>query len=252
MDCREIQNRIDAYLDGATGPDENARIREHLGNCASCRRLEALLRGDADLNDHAAPRDLVDGVLARTVGSPCARAQDLLPGREDGTLEPVDRELVALHLERCRDCAALSKALERLTAWLPALAEREPDDAFLTGVLARTTNRKTTFERLVSRWRQTADRLWRRPRLALEGAYVGMLVMLALFAAPLSPFRDVPSRAVAAIRAEFSEPVLQPALARLDSRVSTESRQAWGAARGAVTARQELRCIVLRERSLRA
>lgn len=38
MDCRDIHNRIQAWLDNTLDPDELAETRKHLRSCARCRR----------------------------------------------------------------------------------------------------------------------------------------------------------------------------------------------------------------------
>jgi hypothetical protein len=126
---------------------------------------------------------LVDAVLARTSGPACSRATELVPGIADGTLEGTDAALVRLHLERCGECAAIARVLAALPADLAALAELRPDAGFARDVLARTSRRS---RRAAGIW----QRLVLRPRLALEGAYVGAVVVFALVGLGGTPLRE--------------------------------------------------------------
>jgi hypothetical protein len=173
-----------------------------------------MMLANLDLPAMEAPADLAASVLEKTSGPPCDRAHLLLCDHVDGRLPEIDEELVRLHLAGCGDCDALAAALARLKEDLPALAEFEPDANFVGDVLAATTY---SLPPLPGFWDRLAD-AWKRavlrPRFALEAAYVGTAALLLLFAAPFSPFRELPSQALAAVRetprivvAEGVEPV---------------------------------------------
>ena len=134
-----------------------------------------------DVPEVEAPSDLAASVLARTTGSACSRAREILPSLTGETATSVDAELLALHLERCGPCAELSLALDRLAVDLPALAEVRPDRRFAWEVLARTARRPsqgldTPLRRPAAVW----QRLVVRPRFAAEGAYLGSLLIAAV------------------------------------------------------------------------
>jgi hypothetical protein len=114
----------------------------------------------------------------------------------DGALPAVDDELLRLHLDACPECAGLARALLRLQADLPMLAERLPDDRFLADVLARTTLRGWAAPRRAARLAEGWRRLVQRPRFAFEGAYLGSIFLLMLFGIPASPLAGVPQRAL--------------------------------------------------------
>ncbi|MGQ9920904.1 MAG: anti-sigma factor family protein [Desulfobacca sp.] len=71
MDCREVQEKLSAYLDGELSPRQQELVARHLDGCQACRRelqiwqqlWEALLREPV-----AAPADLTARVLARLPG----------------------------------------------------------------------------------------------------------------------------------------------------------------------------------------
>ena len=105
-----------------------------------------------------------------------------------------------MHLDACGECAGLAAALARLATDLPPLAEMEPDARFVPEVLARTSRRRAPFDawtaRLAAGWRRLAQ----RPRIALEGAYAGAIVLVMLFGTANAPFADVPRRGIALVR----------------------------------------------------
>ncbi|HEX4826267.1 MAG TPA: zf-HC2 domain-containing protein [Candidatus Polarisedimenticolaceae bacterium] len=121
--------------------------------------------------------ELTAAILARTSGPVCGAARDQLCGVADGTLDSIDAELVGRHLEGCAECAALAEALASMRRELPRLFGDHPDPAFLQEVLDRTTARNRT-PRLAERCRAAARRLLDRPRIALEGAFVGAVLLV--------------------------------------------------------------------------
>jgi anti-sigma factor RsiW len=58
-----------AYWDHDLGPEDSARLEEHLGACGACRReyeaFEAMLGGLSSLERQAAPAGFVQGVTQR-------------------------------------------------------------------------------------------------------------------------------------------------------------------------------------------
>lgn len=143
---------------------------------------------DADL--HA----LLEGVLARTSGPVCGRAHELLA---DDDPPAVERELLALHLERCHGCRELAAVLAALADDLPGLAEVRPDPAFADDVLAATLPAAVRWRRW---WRRIRVESWprwvRRPRFAWEAAFALTLVLVPTLAAAGSPLRPLGERAM--------------------------------------------------------
>jgi len=71
MGCREVQERLSAWLDGELAPPEGELIAAHLKGCAGCRREVAQLRAlDAALAELVAPvpPHLAEKVVARLQG----------------------------------------------------------------------------------------------------------------------------------------------------------------------------------------
>lgn len=150
----------------------------------------------------------VRGVLARTSGSPCARAETLLPDLTDGMLADLDRQLVQSHLEHCAPCRSVAVALGWAGPVLPQLAAVDPGEAFTASVLARTSRR----QRLDLPSPATAkpgglaglmDRVggWWAERILVPGfaprvAYVATVVLVLLTAVPGAPLRAVPGAAL--------------------------------------------------------
>jgi len=180
-------------------------LRAHLAGCERCRELERLL---ADAPEATPPADLTESILAAT-------------------------------------SSRWALAFERLDADLPALASMEPDAAFMNDVLAATSGRREVgfkqdhtdrartdaFRPLLAGYRLFAARgarpairpylsaLWqrlvRRPRLALEGAWVGALALALLVGAPVARIDASPVETLAEIRQERVEPAIDSAFDQL-------------------------------------
>lgn len=180
MDCRGFHNRLDDYLRGGLRGDDLVAARAHLLDCPECREVVEILEASSASAQEDPPPGLVHGILERTTGSPCGSAQRRLCAFVDGSLDPIEGELVGLHLGECGECAALAGALARLAGELPGLAEVEPEAGFAEAVLARTLPWRRRLARRLPRLAELGARLAARPRLALEGAYAGTLVLVLI------------------------------------------------------------------------
>lgn len=80
MNCTEVNDRCDRYLDGRLDPSEADAVREHLENCRSCADEFGFLRG---LREQAAtlpraldpPRDLWPGIAQRIAEAKVVRGR---------------------------------------------------------------------------------------------------------------------------------------------------------------------------------
>jgi hypothetical protein len=143
-----------------------------------------------DLPDHFAA-----SVLAQTSGKTCDRTLLLLVEAE--AEQSAASELLPLHLESCAHCAAVAHAWTQVLHTLPLLAEGDPDPNFVGAVLAATAGSRK--QRVVSprAWLgRIQHRLIRRPRIALEGAFVMALLLLVAFGLPSRSLVDLPMRAI--------------------------------------------------------
>ncbi|MGD8328713.1 MAG: zf-HC2 domain-containing protein [Acidobacteriota bacterium] len=179
MDCARCEDLLFEELEGRLAPAHREPLDEHLRDCPRCRELGGLLLGGAvaDVTAIEVPEGLLPAVLDRTSG-------------------------------------AVNRAMTRMLRELPALAELEPDDDFVLDVLsatigahaARRAQRRMRLERVWAPWRERAteilERLAQRPRLALEGAYAGVLVAMLLLGLPSPSVAALPVRAFDGIRQE--------------------------------------------------
>jgi anti-sigma factor RsiW len=241
VNCQSFEDRLDDFLDGALSPEEKRAAAAHLASCVACSELLQIVRGNLDLgagvqagdDDRSSAAgdagDLVDSVVARTCGPACGRAQSLLCDFVDGSLEETSTHLVSLHAERCVRCRALAETLRWLAPVLTTMALGEPAEDFATEVLAATAGtRKRPRERLEG-LRQWWLGLMARPRIAWELAYVGTLVLVVLCGTSVSPFRNVPPRALAMIQVDPSQ-TYQSASERLAgtrSQISGAGSRGW-------------------------
>ena len=146
------------------------------------------------------PDDFLGSVLRATSGSACGAAELQLCALVDGALDAVEAELVRGHLESCTGCAALFHALSELSEALPEMQEVDPGRAFTAAVIARTSGSRRS--QLAARFRA----LWMRPAFALEGAYLGALVLVGVLALPgVSSLKAVPRLAADAVAAKANQ-----------------------------------------------
>jgi len=200
MNCRDLDDRLDALLAGKLSADERRAVEEHLARCDRCRELESLARAGLPDLEAAEDPELTDAILNRTSGRACGRAHELLPDLADGQLAGADAELIGLHVEHCGACEALARTLGWLREELPEMASVEPAPGFVAEVMRATTGRGRAWAERIESVRAFFAGLVRRPRFTLEAAYVGAIVLFLVFATPFSPLRDVPSRALALTR----------------------------------------------------
>jgi ferric-dicitrate binding protein FerR (iron transport regulator) len=70
MDCAQVQELLNAFVDVELPFDENARIEAHLESCADCQHLQqALLNQDAGLREAVASSRLAAQAIAERVNS---------------------------------------------------------------------------------------------------------------------------------------------------------------------------------------
>ena len=130
------------------------------------------------------PDDLTRSILKRTSGLACGRSRVYLPDFVDGKLEAGSAGLLALHLCHCSGCRALDETLRELPEAFQGMALLEPDEGF-TGAVIRATVKRYSVNSML-RFRSWWDRQIRRPRFALEAAYIGTLLCLLVFGNPAS------------------------------------------------------------------
>lgn len=88
MKCREVQQKLDAYLDGALAPRAIGRIEAHLQSCPTCCQQFERIRGLADALRLAPIPPVPDGFAARVVTAARQRMATSRP-RSDTRWSPV-------------------------------------------------------------------------------------------------------------------------------------------------------------------
>lgn len=204
MNCRELERLLEDFLGGNLTADLNQAAAEHVAVCPACAELISLVKKNRDALVEVDGPELTTAILDRTSGSPCGRAQELLSDLVQDRLAGDDSFLVRQHLQHCRECAALEQTLAWLVPLLPSLGQVEPDPSFTTAVLGATSRRRfprPTLDELGERWRAWWQGVLARPRFALEAAYIGTMLVVLLCGTPLSPLREVPTRALQLVQA---------------------------------------------------
>lgn len=182
MDCLTCRTLLG---DGTAGAGR--AVREHLRGCPACRDLERLLGQGLSFPSVEVPEGLVDDVLRRTSGSACAQAAEMACELVDDNLTGIDLELMHLHLGDCPDCARLVSTLVYLSENLPSMARVDPGRAFTREVLAMTPSRSLEPR---PRWAELWGAVWRRPRFALELAYLTAVTLWIAFSLAGSPLDE--------------------------------------------------------------
>jgi len=186
MNCRNVEELLDACVGGTLTGEECRRLQEHLDSCTECRHLLSVAQGEIEF-PAADGQEFAGFVLERTSGSPCVRARELLCDYVDGHLGPADSELMRGHLDHCETCTALSVSLSELRDELPALADIQPDPFFSAAVIRRLSALKDRPADRRMRVRQWWANLVRRPRFSWEAAYIGTLLLVLALGNPFSP-----------------------------------------------------------------
>jgi hypothetical protein len=233
MDCASFIDRLEALLDGSLPAGERTAAERHRERCAACRELSSAMAAESDGAPLDPPADMTASILERTSGSTCESAERRLCDWIDRELEPVDDELLRLHVDGCAECAALARVLARIPQDLARMAELQPDARFVDDVLARTLPRRKRFERWTAKLAAGWQGLLQRPRIAWEGAYVGTIVLVLLFGTPGSPLAAVPRHALDLARTNPVAELEQPVTA-LEAQVSSDVRAAWRSTSGKV------------------
>ena len=223
MNCREFEQALDRFLtdeigaDAASaapiaapignseGTDWRAPLERHAAECAACAELLELARLPL-----VNPVNLATEISSRTGSGACRQAEGGLNEFVCGLLPAgIDRDLLTEHLAHCRACSDLASELERLSAELPRLSIIRPETSLVDDVLRRTLPMSVRIRRW---WARTWPRWVRRPRFAIEFAYAATLVVVVIFATPVSPLQAMPERALELARSEPRAFVpLQPA-----------------------------------------
>jgi len=189
IDCGTFEARLEAHLDGRLDAAMSREITRHALTCDSCRELLAPF----DRAPREAPEDeaLVEAVMAKTSGRACERCEELLDPFLQGELAPDEVVLVREHLAMCRRCRAFADLCVAVDRVLPLLASAEVDAAFVHDVV-RATSGGIRRPLTQSTWSDRLRGVFARPRLALEGAYLGTVFLVLGVATPISPWRELP------------------------------------------------------------
>lgn len=137
---------------------------------------------------------LTAAILARTSGSPCGSAEERLLARSEGVpADPSESALLEAHLAHCAACASFARAVEVMREGLPALAELDPGPWFTEQVLRRTVQATPVRPAWVYQAQDIWSALVRRPRIALETAYVAAMLAFLLLGSPGPFVREIAS-----------------------------------------------------------
>lgn len=203
MNCHDFEIQMEALLDGNLDPARRQACLDHAVDCPSCGELLTAVGSVTANLPESSSTQLVETVLEQTIGSACQRARETLPDFVDQELAPTDRELLDLHTESCTACRRLASTLALLRRELPRLAEAPLDDRFTAEVLAATLPR---HHRLAQWWQSHWSGWVRRPRFAMEAAYVGLLVVMLVLGAFSTPVAALPQKGLELVQTDPETP----------------------------------------------
>jgi len=236
MRCEEFAERLDAIVARTLDAADGAGAEAHVQACVACSGLLRVASGVENPLPSDAADALAGRVLRETLGaSQCAAARQRLSEHMDVQPDPVDAQLVAMHLEHCTACTAVSQALAALRVDAPTLASWSPDAVFVTDVLNATSRRPQA--RWAASWRQRWQSWMQRPRLAWELAYGATLLVALLAGSPKAPLHEVPQHALALVQVDPQSFVA--ASVRVGARAVDLGQSLWDATGGALQARAQ-------------
>jgi predicted anti-sigma-YlaC factor YlaD len=234
MRCEEFRDRLDAIVARTLDAADSARADAHEQGCAACNALLRVATGEENPLQRTAADALAGRVLRGTIGtSQCSGARQRLCEHMDVPPDPIDAQLVAMHLEHCSACTAVASALAALRIDVPTLATWSPDAAFVTDVLLATSRRPQAA--WAASWRRRWQRLLQRPRLAWELAYGATLIVALLAGPPTAPLHRVPRQALALVQVDPQAFVA--ASVRVGTRAVDFGQSLWDATGGELQAR---------------
>lgn len=230
MDCSRFEHLLDSLLGGGLTKQEESDAREHTMQCARCRELLEIARGDLDILPGDVQEGLTASILESTSGSTCNRVESVLCDYVDSNLGEEQSELVSLHIDHCDRCSALAAVLSAISVDLSAMAEIEPDENFVQDVMTATVYRPTLWMKLNDRFSLWWSKQIRRPRFAIELAYTGAVILFLVFGAPNAPLRGVSPKVVDIAQSNPAEAVVELWENNRDApgAVAEFGRTAWG------------------------
>jgi hypothetical protein len=140
-----------------------------------------------DLEPERSRGDFVSAVLELTSGATCQHARRHLCDFVDGVLTCEYSRVVAGHLQTCSECSALFVALTELAEVLPEMALLKPDPSFTDDVLAFTISSPEEVCRAPHPVWRFLETIFQRPRFSWEAAYVGTLLIMAIWGGVAKP-----------------------------------------------------------------
>ncbi len=238
MDCKQVLDRLEDFLDGRGSAGQIQAGRIHAGECVDCRELLEILGEDPGGTPITVPPGMTRQILRETSGAPCESARKQLGEYVDRMLGLEDAELIRLHLSGCEDCSGLSSVMVRMSDDLPLLAELTPDAGFVEEVLAGTGQRRRPAISWAARLAASWTGLLQRPRFAWEGAYIGTMMFILLFGIPTSPLAGVSRMALDLLQKDLG-PQIPASFAQIEGKVSSTvegAQQTWQVIEVKVTA----------------
>jgi mycothiol system anti-sigma-R factor len=145
MNCQEIANLMDAYLDGELDPVTSQKVEQHLRECGKCEQAYEVGAAMAHAISQAAPyykapielRERIQLSLRETIGAPTNRntaGKDSLPvGRPEAAHRSVLFEMPWSWLALA---AAIVLAALIVSIWLPRLQQPGADQFLATQLIA--------------------------------------------------------------------------------------------------------------------
>ena len=179
MNCTQFNQLLQNTNSGNETAPLSPEAEQHLQRCERClSHWVEHLTSTAEYQPD--DKRIVDTLLAMGL-NPCGKAQLQLEDYLNHNLSRSSAELVDQHLQHCQHCAGLLLILANMETQLPSMAALEAPINFSENVIALTTGPNTEQR---TQEKTMVVKLLKRPRFAMEGAYLATLLWVFLLGVP--------------------------------------------------------------------
>lgn len=129
--CGNIEELLDAFLDGELNAEERSTVQEHIDACSKCARQlkesERMIKELSQLPKRESSRQIDFSFLNQDAGSrssvseKCQPTFELLDAYHDGELGETEKKTVSEHLASCQDCSKALAEIQQLVLGIKSI-----------------------------------------------------------------------------------------------------------------------------------
>lgn len=142
--CVNIEELLDAFLDGELNSDERASVEQHLEICPKCTRQlkesERMIKELQNLPAKSSSREIDfsflggDAATQTVVSEECKTINQLLDAYHDGELADAEKKNVSEHVASCQTCSRALAQIEQLVFGLKSMPLAVPSRDIVEGL----------------------------------------------------------------------------------------------------------------------